>query len=61
MEAEVEGEKNDIVFEEEEFKDAVKKIKELQQFHIQWNGSDMHSVISSAKAFAAKSIAENRV
>jgi hypothetical protein len=54
-EEEEEGD-NDIVLEEEKcrvknYQDAVKCLKELQEFAIQRNDSDMHGVISQAKVF----------
>ena len=53
---EEEGEKDDIVLEEEKcrvktYQDAVKSLKELQEFAIQRNDSDMLGVISEAKVF----------
>lgn len=60
-----EEEKNDMLLEEENcgvktYQDAIKSLKELQQFALQWNYSDMLSVVSQAKVFvesqAAKSV-----
>ena len=55
-EVEEEGEEDDIVLEEEKcsvktYQDAVKSLKELQEFAVQWNDSDMLGVISEAKVF----------
>src|SRR5215469_5048182 len=49
-----EEEENDIVLEEEKcrvktYQDVVKSLKELQEFAVQWNDSDMLGVISQAK------------
>ena len=51
---EEEEEENDIVLEEEKcrvktYQDAVKSLKELQEFAVQRNDSDMLGVISQAK------------
>jgi hypothetical protein len=35
------------------YQDAVKSLKELQESAIQWNDSDMLSVISQAKVFVS--------
>ena len=53
-EEEEEEEENDIVLEEEKcnvkaYKDVVKSLKELQEFAVQRNDSDMLGVISQAK------------
>ena len=53
---EEEEEENHVVLEEEKCRvkthqDAVKSLKELQEFAIQWNDSDMLGVISQAKVF----------
>ena len=55
-EEEEEEEENDIVLEEENCRvkthqDAVESLKELQEFAVQRNDSDMHGVISQAKVF----------
>jgi hypothetical protein len=55
-EEEDDDKKNDIVTEEEHcrvmtYQDAVKSLKELQEFAMQQNYSDMFSVISQAKVF----------
>jgi two-component sensor histidine kinase len=55
-EEEEEEEENDIVLEEEKYRvkthqDVVKSLKELQEFAVQRNDSDMLGVISQAKAF----------
>jgi len=55
-EEEEEGEEDDIVLEEEKcrvktYQDAVKSLKELQEFAVQRNDSDMLGVISQAKVF----------
>jgi hypothetical protein len=53
-EEEEEEEENDIVIEEEKcgvktYQVAVKSLKELQEFALQWNDSDMLSVILRLK------------
>ena len=55
-EDEEEEDSNDIVLEEETcrvkiYQDAVKSLKELQEFAVQRNDSDMLGVISQAKVF----------
>jgi hypothetical protein len=55
-EEEEEEEGNDIVIEEEKcrvktYQDAVKSLRELQEFALQRNDSDIISVISQAKLF----------
>jgi hypothetical protein len=40
------------------YQDAVKSLKELQEFAIQWNDSDMLSVISQAKVFVESQAAK---
>ena len=55
-EREEEDEENDTVLEEETcrvktYQDAVKSLKELQEFAVQRNDSDMLGVISKAKVF----------
>ena len=55
-EEEEEEEENNIVLEEKKcrvktYQDAVKSLKELQEFAIQHNDSDMLGVISQAKVF----------
>jgi hypothetical protein len=61
-EEEAEEEENDV-FEEEKcrvktYQDAVKSLKELQEFAIQWNDSDMLGVISQAKVFVESQAAK---
>jgi hypothetical protein len=51
-----EKEEIDIVIEDEQcsmktYQNAFKSLKELQEFAIQWNDSDMISVISQANVF----------
>jgi hypothetical protein len=57
-----EEEENDIVLEEKcrvkTHQDAVKSLKELQQFAVQRNDSDMLGVISQAKAFVESQAAK---
>ena len=52
---EEEKEENDVLAEEtckvEAYQDVVKSLKELQEFAVQRNGSDMLGVISEAKVF----------
>ena len=53
-EEEEEEEENDNVLEEEKcrvktYQDAVKSLKDLQEFAVQWNDSDMLGVVSEAK------------
>jgi len=55
-EVEEEEDENDIVLEEEKwsvktYQDAVKSLKELQEFAVRQNDSDMLGVISQAKVF----------
>jgi len=55
-EVEEEEDENDIVLKEEKcsvktYQDAVKSLKELQEFAVQQNDSDMLGVISQAKMF----------
>nr|CAD7454369.1 unnamed protein product [Timema tahoe] len=62
-EEEKEEEANDIVLEEEKYsvktyQDAVKSLKELQQFALQRNDSDMLSVISEATVFVESQAAK---
>jgi hypothetical protein len=40
------------------YKDAVKSLKELQKFAIQWNDSEMLGVISQAKVFVESQAAK---
>jgi len=56
-------EENDIVLEEEKcrvktYQDAVKSLKELQEFAIQQNDSNMLGVISQAKVFVESQTAK---
>jgi hypothetical protein len=58
-----EEEENYIVLEEEKcrvktYQDAVKSLKELQEFATQWNDSDMLGVISQAKVFVESQAAK---
>jgi hypothetical protein len=58
-----EEEENDIVLEEEKCRvkthqDAFKSLKELQEFAVQWNDSDMLGVISQAKVFVESQVAK---
>jgi hypothetical protein len=56
---EKEEEENDIVLEEvKTYQDAVKSLKELQEFAIQWNDSDMLGVISQSKVFVESQVAK---
>jgi len=53
---EEEEDENDILLEEEKcnvksYQDAVKSLKQLQEFAVQQNDSDMLGVISQAKVF----------
>ena len=62
-EEEEEEEENDIVLEEEKckvkaYQDVVKSLKDLQEFAIQRNDSDMLSVISQAKVFVESQTAK---
>jgi hypothetical protein len=62
-EEEEEEEENDIVLEEEKWRlktdqYAVKSLKELQEFAIQRNDSDMLGVISQAKVFVESQVAK---
>ena len=62
-EEEEEEEENDIVLEEEKCRvkthqDAVKSLKELQEFAVQRNDSDMLGVISQAKVFVESQAAK---
>ena len=55
-EEEEEEEENDVVLEEEKCRvkthqDAVKSLKELQEFAVKRNDSDMLGIISQAKVF----------
>jgi hypothetical protein len=63
-EEEEEEEENDIMVEEEKcrvktYPDAVKSLKDLQQFALQLNDSEMFSVISQAKVFVEGQAAKN--
>jgi hypothetical protein len=58
-----EEEENDIAIEEEKcrmktYQDAVKSLKELQEFAVQRNDSDMFSVISQTKVFVESQAAK---
>jgi hypothetical protein len=58
-----EEEENDIVLGEEKcrvmtYQDAVKSLKELQEFSLQRNDSDILSVISQAKVFVESQAAK---
>jgi len=60
---EEEEEENDIVLEEEKckvkaYQDVVKSLKELQEFAVQRNDSDMLGVISQAKVFVESQAAK---
>jgi len=60
-EEEEKEEENDIVLEEENWRvkthqDAVKSLKELQEFAVQRNDSDMDGVISEAKVFVENQV-----
>ena len=62
-EEEEEEQENDIVSEEEKcrmktYQDAVKNLKELQEFAVQRNDSDMLGVISQAKVFVESQVAK---
>ena len=62
-EEEEEEEENDIVLEEEKCRvkthqDAVKSLKELQEFAVQQNDSDMLGVISQGKVFVESQVAK---
>jgi hypothetical protein len=62
-EVEQEEDENDIVLEEEKcsmktYQDAVKSLKELQEFAVQQNDSDMLGVISQAKVFVESQAAK---
>ena len=62
-EREEEEEENDIVLEEDNCRvkthqDAVKSLKELQEFAVQRNDSDMLGVISQAKVFVESHVAK---
>jgi len=62
-EEEEEDEENDIVLEDEKCRvkthqDAVKSLKELQEFAVQRNESDMLGVISQAKVFVESQVAK---
>ena len=62
-EEEEEEEENDIMLEEENCRvkihqDAVKCLKELQEFTVQRNDSDMLGVISKAKVFVGSQAAK---
>jgi major membrane immunogen (membrane-anchored lipoprotein) len=56
-------EENDIVLEEEKcrvktYQDAIKSLKELQEFAVQQNDSDMLGVISGANVFVDSQVAK---
>jgi hypothetical protein len=61
-EVEEEEDENDIVLEEKcslkTYQDAVKSLKELQEFAVQQNDSDMLGVISQAKVFVESQVAK---
>jgi len=62
-EKEEEEEENDIGLEEEKcrvkiYQDAVQSLKELQEFAVQRNDSDMLGVISQAKVFVESQVAK---
>ena len=62
-EEEEEEEENEIVLEEENCRgkthqDAVKSLKELQEFAVQRNDSDMRGAISQAKVFVESQVAK---
>jgi hypothetical protein len=62
-EEEEEKEENDISLEEEEcrlktYQDTVKSLKELQEFAVQRNDSDMLGVIYQAKVFVESQVAK---
>ena len=62
-EEEEEEDENDIVLEEEKcrvktYQDAVKSLKELQEFAVQRNDSDMLGVISQTKVFVENQVAK---
>jgi cell shape-determining protein MreC len=62
-EEEEEEEENGTVLEEEKcrvktYQNAVKSLKELLEFAIQWNDSDMLDVISQAKVFVESQAAK---
>jgi hypothetical protein len=62
-EKEEKEEENYIVLEEEKsrvktYQDAVKRLKELQEFAVQRNDSDMLGVISQAKVFVKSQVAK---
>ena len=62
-EEEEEDEENDIVLEEENCRvkthqDAVKSLKELQEFTVKRNDSDILGVISQAKVFVESQVAK---
>ena len=62
-EEEKEKEEYDIVLKEEKCRvkthqDAVKSLKELEEFAVQWNDSDMLGVISQAKVFEDSQVAK---
>jgi len=61
-EVEEEEDKNDIVLEEKcsvkTYQDAVKSLKELKEFAVQQNDSDMLGVISQAKVFVESQAAK---
>ena len=61
-EEEEEEEENDVLEEEKRrvktYQDAVKSLKELQEFAVQRNGSDMLGVISQAKMFVESQAAK---
>ena len=61
---EEEEDENDIVLEEAKcsvktYQDAVKSLKELQEFAVQQNDSDMLGVISQAKVFVESQAANS--
>ena len=45
-------------YREKTHQDAVKSLKELQEFTVQRNDSDMHGVISQAKVFVESQVAK---
>ena len=62
-EEEEEEEENDIVLEEEKwrvktYQDAVRSLKELKEFAVQRNDSDMLDVISQTKVFVESQVAK---